>query len=272
MSAFTILGGRGFVGSHLARHLEARGLPYGCPERDDPSIFERPLGHVIYCVGLTADYAKRPFDTVEAHVGLLARVLERSQLESLVYLSSTRLYDALGPVAAREDAVLPLSVQQPRHLFDFSKGLGESLCLHGSKRARVARLSSVYAENLASPNFLHQLIRAGVDGHATTLDTSATLARDYIDVEDVCALLVAIATAGRRPVYNVASGHNVTNGELLALIERETGCRLTPSRPPAPDRSPLIDISAIVEDFGLRPRGVLERLPSILAHHRAGGL
>jgi nucleoside-diphosphate-sugar epimerase len=272
VSAFTVLGGRGFVGSHLARYLEAHGLPYSCPPRDDASIFTRPLGHVMYCVGLTADYAKRPFDTVEAHVGLLARVLERCQFDSLLYLSSTRLYDALGSGIAREDAALPLSVQQPRHLFDFSKGLGESLCLHASQRARVARLSSVYAQDLSSSNFLHQLVRAGVSERATTLDTSATLARDYIDVEDVCALLVAIATDGRRAVYNVASGQNVSNGEIFAVIERETGCRITPSRPPTPDRSPLIDISAIVEDFGVRPRGVLERLPSILAHHRAGGL
>jgi nucleoside-diphosphate-sugar epimerase len=267
--AFTILGGSGFVGSHLAAYLADHGLRHSCPARDDESIFGRPLGRVIYCVGLTADYARRPFDTVEAHVGLLARVLQHGTFESLVYLSSTRLYDGGGPRGS-ENGALSLKPQNPRHLFDFSKGLGETLCLNAAKGARVARLSSVYAEDLSSSNFLHELIRAGASKTSTSFETSATMARDYIDVADVCQALLAIAVAGQRPIYNVASGRNVTNQQIFDEIERISGCRLTALRPPIVDTSPVIDASAIADDFGIVPRPVLERLSEILHRQRQG--
>jgi len=64
----TVLGGSGFIGSHVARHLRRLGVACDTPARDDESIFSRPLGHVIYAIGLTADFRARPLETVEAHV------------------------------------------------------------------------------------------------------------------------------------------------------------------------------------------------------------
>jgi nucleoside-diphosphate-sugar epimerase len=268
-ATFTILGGAGFVGSHLARFLDRHALGHTAPARGDESIFTRPLGHVIYCIGLTADYARRPFDTVEAHVGFLSRVLQQCDFQSLVYLSSTRLYDSAGP-RGRENEALLLNPQIPRHLFDLSKALGEALCVHGGKNARVTRLASVYAEDLSGSNFLHELIRIGATQRSAALDTSPSLARDYVDVEDVCTSLVAIAIAGRRPIYNVASGRNVTNQEIFDQIARITGCQMSGLRPATADVFPLIDVGAIAEDFGIYPRSVLDRLSEIVALRRQG--
>jgi len=39
------------------------------PFRIDP-------GHVIYCIGLTADFRQKPFETIEAHVSKLAEVAQ----------------------------------------------------------------------------------------------------------------------------------------------------------------------------------------------------
>ena len=106
----------------------------------------------MYCAGLTADYLARPFDTVQAHVSHLAQVLQhglaQGMLQSLVYLSSTRLYDGLGDLGeeseAGEDAVLPMDPANPRHLYDFSKGLGESLChVAGQGRGCVVGAGSI---------------------------------------------------------------------------------------------------------------------------------
>jgi UDP-glucose 4-epimerase len=264
---FTILGSQGFIGSHLARHLRERGFSVSCPERHDDSIFARPLGHVMYCAGLTADYAARPFDTVEAHVTLLADVLKRCDFLSLVYLSSTRLYDSAGAVGV-ETQPLMLNPNEPRHLYDFSKGLGEWLCIHtGRGRARVARLSSVYSTDLSSDNFLHTVLRMALEGRPASIDTSGNLSRDYIDVDDVCPMLVEIALRGTRSIYNVAGGENTANAEIFDRIQMLTGCRLTPSRPPSDQVSPVIDISTVVDELGLRPRRVLDRLPEILAAH-----
>ena len=97
------------------------------------------MGTVFYCAGLTSDYAVRAHDTVSAHVCLLNELLQGGNFETLVYLSSTRLYDSLGPYAVDEDSALALNPANPRHLYDLSKALGEALCRQaGAARARGA--------------------------------------------------------------------------------------------------------------------------------------
>ena len=45
---FTIIGGKGFVGGAVVARLRADGHEVFVPERDDPSMSQRKLGHVIY--------------------------------------------------------------------------------------------------------------------------------------------------------------------------------------------------------------------------------
>lgn len=91
-SGITVLGSTGFIGSHLVQYPQRHG--YGCnlPEKGDESIYTGALGHVIYAIGLMADFRSRPLDTVEAHVCLLQRLIRAGNFESLTYLSSTRAY------------------------------------------------------------------------------------------------------------------------------------------------------------------------------------
>ena len=91
--------------------------------------------------------------------------------------------------------------------------------------------------------------------------------RDYIHMDDVCRMLAAIATSGRRRIYNVASGRNVANREMFAMVERETGCRIRARQAPAGVTSPRIQISAAIEDFDFSPAQLSETLPGIIRAH-----
>jgi nucleoside-diphosphate-sugar epimerase len=255
----------------MVRWLEARGHAVYAPARAEPLTFDRPLGRVIYAIGLTADYAARPFDTVEAHVGLFARLLREANFESVVYLSSTRLYDGSGRDGDAEDDLV-LNPHNPRHLYDFTKAVGESLCnVCGGGRARAARLSCVYADDLAADNFLHRLIARAMAAPKLSLDSDLEAARDYVHVDDVCAAVAAIAERGHRLIYNVASGVNVTNRDLFALIEAETGCAIEATGRGASNRAPLVDVAPLRQDFALTPRPLHSALPAIVAAHRGNG-
>lgn len=250
---YSVIGAQGFIGKHLVRHLMARGKTPYTPARDNAGIFSRPLGDVFYCAGLTADYQARPFDTVEAHVTLFAKLLKEAAYSSVTYLSSTRLYDSGGAVG-REDAVLPLDPNEPRHLYDLSKALGENLCITAGKpNVRAARLACVYADDLSADLFLHKVIWATRKVRNARFDVAPDAARDYVHMDDVIAALLAIAERGRRPIYNVASGVNVANSALCTLVGELTGAQITPAATKPGLGFARIDISAIAADFAAAP-------------------
>src|SRR5262249_21758891 len=65
---YTVLGASGFIGGHLAAHFRKAGVRHLAPPKWTDDVLHRPLGHVLYCIGLTADWRSRPHDTVRAHV------------------------------------------------------------------------------------------------------------------------------------------------------------------------------------------------------------
>ena len=260
---YTVLGASGFIGSHLVRWLQSQGLPCQAPARG-ADLARHPLGHVIYCAGLTADFRTRPFDTVEAHVCHLLEVLQRATYESLLYLSSTRVYG--GAAEAREDASLLVNPQDPSDLYNLSKLQGESLCFSVANKTRVVRLSNVYGDDWESSNFVTALIRAAVEEKRIVLRTSFDSSKDYIGVNEVVSLLATIARSGRGRLYNIAGGVNVSNRQIVERIQAVTGCELE-VQPGAPTASfPRIDIRRIQEEFGFVPGSILEAIPELIQH------
>jgi nucleoside-diphosphate-sugar epimerase len=256
----TILGGRGFVGSHLARHLARLGLEWQAPARDEP-LAGRDLGHVVYCIGLTADFRDRPAEAVEAHVGRLLDVVRTARFDSLLYLSSARLY-LRNEAPAREEDELRLRPGEPDDIYNLSKAAGEALTLTLGARGRVARLSNVYGRG-QDETFLAMLIAAAKDG-GITLETALGSAKDYVAVEDVVALLAKIALGGRHRIYNVASGATLTHRELVEAIAALSGCtvRVAPDAPAIV--YPAIDIERVRSEFGFAPRSLLADLPGLV--------
>ena len=263
MSAYTVVGATGFVGARLVAGLERDGHAVYAPRRGDPALFERELGRVFYCAGLTADYLARPFETVEAHVGLIARLLETGRFERLVYLSSTRLYDSLGGDGGDEDGPLALRPGEPRHLYDFSKGLGETLCLTQSGgRAAVARLSCVFDDAPGAPGFLSEWLQRARSERDIRLASATGYVRDYIHLDDTVAALRAIVDSDLTAPVNVASGENLSNADLAAAFEA-AGWRIGFERQTPRQAAPVCDIARLAA-LGVRPRSALEVIRSVL--------
>lgn len=264
----TILGASGFVGRHLAAHARERGFAVLTPARGDGAVFERDLGHVIYCVGMTADFRRRPHDTIDAHIGLLNEVLRRSRFESLLYLSSTRVYQRAD--RAEESALLAAQPSDPSDLYNLSKLMGESLCLSRPEpTTRAARLSNVYGIDPGSENFLPSILRDAVATGRVRLGLGRGSEKDYVAVEDVARALLTIALEGRERLYNVAAGENVSNGALLDAIAALTGAE-TSTAPDAPEiRFPPIDVARLAATMDWRPRRLLDDLPRLIDGSRA---
>jgi len=263
---YTVLGSSGFIGSHLVRWLESQGHDCHAPARGE-DLSGRPLGHVIYCIGLTADWRGRQHDTVKAHVCALLEVLEKTDFESLLYLSTTRLY--AGIEDTREGGNLRVNPLRTDDLYNVSKIMGESICLSSPRETiRVARLSNVFGDDFTSENFLTSVLRDAAEHNQVILRTSLDSAKDYVSVDDVVRLLPRIASAGRRRVYNVASGENTTHRELVDAIVKVTGCRIEVAEGSPTVSFPPILIERIREEFGFSPVRVADALPKLVAEYK----
>jgi nucleoside-diphosphate-sugar epimerase len=217
---------------------------------------------------MTADFRRWPFHTVKAHVSVLADVLEHASFQSLLYLSSTRVYS--GVEETQEDVPLPISPMDGSDLYNASKLLGEALCLNcGRPGVRVVRLSNVVGYDPGSENFLTTLVRDALAGEVR-LATGLTSSKDYIALDDVLMLLPQIALAGRETLYNVARGRNLTHQDICGVLQRITGCQLKVANGAESLRFPEIDVSRIGREFAFRAADPLLLLPSIIDQWRSG--
>jgi nucleoside-diphosphate-sugar epimerase len=254
----TVLGASGFIGSRLAKRLEQFKLEFQAFGRDD-TLPHTNLGKVIYCIGVTADFRSKPFETVEAHVCKLLELIRTHQFDSLLYLSSTRLY----ATAASSDEEQPLCVspQNAGDLYNISKLMGESITLNCGRTGRVVRISNVYGPDSTSDNFLPSIMRQAVRREKIVLQTAPDSEKDYVLVDDVVEQLIWIGAEGKEQIYNVAGGVNVSHRELAEKLQQLTGCDIE-FAPHAPViKFPPISIQRQRREFGFVPSSLLRDLP-----------
>lgn len=258
----TVVGAAGFVGARLAARLRADGWEVYAPAKGDPELLSRDLGVVFYCAGLTADYDRRPFDTVEAHASLVSEVIRADHFERLVYCSSTRLYDGQRKAESHEAEPLVFDPADPRRVYDLSKALGENLTIaRTGGRGAVARLSNVFDWSDGAPGFLSEWLIAARGARDLVLESSPNIARDYIHLDDTVEALIAIA--GSQPqVYNVAAGALTTNADIARVFEASGWwVKFTSDANPVP---PPNAMAARLAAIGVRARPVKDVVAAYL--------
>lgn len=262
MTKYTILGSGGFIGSHLARSIREKSMSCYCPGRDE-KLPEKDLGHIIYCIGLTADFRARPYDTVDAHVCTLLDVIRNHDFDSLTYLSSVRVYQGnYGPCT--EESTIQSNPSDANDLYNISKIMGEAVCFASGKKVRVVRLSNVYGADLYSDNFLSSVIRDAVLTKKVILNTSLNSEKDYISIHDVIDIVQKIAENGHFSLYNVASGRNISNLEIMEKLQDLTACEILVNPGAEEVCYPRVSIEKIQKEFSFSPAFLLDDLQKII--------
>ena len=268
MTRFTILGASGFIGSHLVKFLRTKGFELLAPRREES--LRGDLGHVIYCIGLTADFRTRPFDAMEAHVSRLVEVLRQNNFISLLYLSSTRVYQRLPlDSMADETAIIPVDTNDPSDIYNLSKLAGESICLaNPNPKVRVARLSNVYGAYFRSDNFLDTIVREALTIGHIELKTTMNSCKDYVYIGDVVYALHLISILGLHRLYNVASGQNITHAQIIGHLSRLIGCSTSIDAKAVQINFPQISIQRLQKEFNFNPSSLESNLPSLLPKYQ----
>lgn len=263
MSLFTIIGGNGFIGSEVVKQLKSKGHDVFVPDRDDIRLTTKELGIIIYCAGY-GNCVNNPFKVFDSNVALLANLLENAIFDKFVYISSTRVY--MGQEQTSENTDLTILSADSRRLFNLTKILAEELLLKSNENIIIIRPSNVYGVTLNSPLFLPAITRNAIIHGKVDMYVSPEYTKDYVSVIDVANITIKIATISDRnqPIYNIASGHNVSAKQIADVLQLETGCEIIWHENDTNDYFPETNIEAVIEAFDFVPEPVLNNLTKMI--------
>ena len=174
-------------------------------------------------------------------------------LERFVYASSSSVYGDHVSLPMREDAYL-----QPLSPYGVTKLAAEHLTSLYWENHNVPAISlryfTVYGPRQRPDMGFHRFLRAALNGEPLAVYGDGEQTRDFTFVADVVSATVAAATRGRvGGVYNIGGGSRVTVNEVMDLIGRVAGRRLTIQREPAQKgdmRHTYADTSRAQQDLG----------------------
>lgn len=229
-----VTGAAGFIGRRLAERLTTAGASVGRVGRgcelatvDDESL--RAAGDAelyVHCAGgasvggSIADPVGDFQDNVPPLVVLLDFVRRERPSAAVVFVSTAAVYGAAPTLPIREDA--PTHPVSP---YGLHKLLAEQLCsFHGATyglRIAVVRLFSVYGPGLRK-QLLWDAANKARAGDLVFAGTGDEL-RDWVHIDDACALLLAAARGASPsvPVINGGTGRGVAVRDVVALLCRE---------------------------------------------------
>ena len=259
----TVLGATGYIGSNVLKKLIRANEEVYAPGKGE-NLAQKNLGHIIYCIGMTANFRTKPFETVESHVCVLNTILKECQFESLTYLSSTRVYINSSKSVAEENDEILINPLHADDLYTLTKLTGECLCLSSGRNVKIIRLSNIFGKDFKSDNFLTGIIRKIQDKGHFTLLLSLSSSKDYLFIEDAVNLVIDIALKGKEKVYNAASGRNVSNEEILNAIKKHVQFSYTVAENAKDITFPRISINKISAEFDFDPENILDHIATLL--------
>ena len=260
MGSCLVLGGAGFIGSHLAEALTQHGhrvKVFDRPHVDRLPLFARAKGFEVFTGDFLNPWALAPaLEGTELVFHLVSTTLPKNSNENPVYdvesnvLGSLRLlelcrehgvrklvYVSSGGTVYGVPRTTPIAEDHPTepissygiHKLMVEKHLALAHRLHGLEY-RIVRPANLYGprqrldiEQGAVAVFLDRALR----DRPIKIWGDGSVVRDYVYVADaVDAMLKAASFEGTQRIFNIGSGRGTSLNELVGEIEKLLGRRV----------------------------------------------
>lgn len=248
-----VTGAGGFVGLALCRALVARGdtvlaidiregnglaaLCRACPDRityRNGEVTEWALladcfadfrpDSVVHCAAIVgvANSAASPVSTMRINVEGSLNVFNLARLHGavrVVHLSSEEVYGPFDHDMIDEEH--PCRPLKPYGISKYAiERLARDFSGEGMPDIIHLRLSWAYGAGLPRPRIPKTIIDAAIDGKPLHLSSGADFRVDHTYIEDAISGLLCALDVGEHEhdVYNIASGHAPSVGEIAAIV------------------------------------------------------
>lgn len=289
-----IVGGSGFLGSHLRERLAHRGteetvivsrgeLPFALFAHErliSASEFSGAAGEVLVrqadaivylaTASTVATFVDAPWlelsDNVAPFMQLLHRVAQGNPACKLIFVSSGgTIY---GPVTG-DDSISEDHLRQPISPYGLGKLMQEEALLFAARTSglgfnilRIANPVGVHGRSL-NQGLVNVALRAVATGRPIKLYGDGSHVRDILDADDATdAIVMARENQNLRShVWNIGSGIGVSNRDVLDMVERGTGrpvpLEVLPARAADVQRV-VLDTRRVHEQLGWHPSRCVE--------------
>jgi len=264
---YTVIGGRGFIGSEIVHRITEEGYSCSVPDKGCSSIFDKPLVILIYAAG-HGDCQRNPEKVFDSNLGYLTEVLTKANYERFIYISSTRVY--MNQVDSLENSDLKICFSDNRSLFNLTKLTAEELVLRLASDSIVVRPSNVYGLALSSPLFLPSIVRDAIEKGLVNMFISEDYEKDYVSVIDVSDAIfkLSLKSFESNQVFNVASGANTRADTIANVLIDKTGCKVNWIKSQVDDTFAPVDISKLKSEIEFNPSSVEADLEKMIMSFR----
>jgi nucleoside-diphosphate-sugar epimerase len=295
-----VTGGSGFVGSHLVERLSALGFEVhaatrrGAPGRRvhaldiaDPAAVQALIRdiqpqHIFHLAAsnIMSGATSSAEDVVRVNILGTLNLLQAakdSAIESFVMTGSFLEYGAKGRPLRETDLCEPVELYAASKLS--ATLLGQSFGRTKQLPVVVFRLFTPYGPRVQKGRLVHEVIKNAL-AHEPIPLTHKDNARDFIHVDDVCALLVEGSGRAKEyagEVFNLGSGQKTRLEDLIALVVGNANSKSVPQWEALPSvaydaNSWQADMTKTFNAFAWRPRiSIIEGIAGTIASFRNSG-
>ncbi|MBN7799926.1 NAD-dependent epimerase/dehydratase family protein [Algoriphagus aestuariicola] len=226
-----LLGGSGYIGTHLSRKLKSNGFSkvfvgsrnssgtggVGLDITDVSSVRQIKAGNFDFIVNLTGQIS-RPIDAClnQNTLGIQNLIAACGEHSTLVHLSSVGVYGSGESV----DESSPCNPETP---YSALKLAAENLLVNGLDQHQrlIVRLSNIYGSSQPKGVFAY-LKKSALSDAFLEFNNDGTLVRSFLHVEDLVSGLLALLEKNEEiqsPIVNIVGKDRYTVTQLIELFE-----------------------------------------------------
>jgi UDP-glucose 4-epimerase len=235
MSRLIVVGKHGYIASSLCRWFDQRRVPYTAMSSSDCDLEQastvaghfRELGseetQVVFTAAINPwlDNSASSYDRNLRIVSNFVAAMGTVNLKHVIYLSTVDVYGK----APR----LPVTERSPPHPESWY-GRAKYECEQWARRCEdlgaavtILRLPGIYGPGDNDRSVVGKLVRDIRDNHEVTIHGKGTARRDYVFIDDLCAIITRLLETRPRGTWNVATGVSLSIREIASTIGEAMG-------------------------------------------------
>jgi len=229
-----IIGGKGFIGSAIARALNNNSFSYFTISRDECDLlnyidtakylkrFEKKSVYVIFTAAIRGDRDNSP-QSMEKNIKMIRNFIKASKnlnIISLVFLSSIDVYalEYNSPITEASDLF-------PNSFYATSKicseyMLGSAL---SSSSYTILRLPGVYGKGDNQESIIGRFANAMIKDQEISFYNKGDQLRDYVFADDIGEIICYLIKEPTPGIFNVSTGKSLKILSIIELISKNLG-------------------------------------------------